>query len=157
MAFPKQSDVEVPLLQVLRDSGGSVPKEVYPKVATYFPDLTPEEQDQRLESSAATRKWWNLVQWARQDLVQAGEVDGSTRGVWKLTEAGRARLSSFEAQPDAQVRIQGKIEATIPDAEARRSALEFLAYAIENADDERPDGWSLKDNGEVSAFIQDVS
>ena len=135
MAFPKQSDVEIPLLQVLRDSGGSAePKEVYPKVATYFPDLTPEEPDQRLESSSATRKWWNLVQWARQDLVQAGEVDGSTRGVWKLTEAGRARLISSDAQPDAQTRIQGKIESAIPDVEARRSALEFLAYAIETND-----------------------
>ena len=146
MAFPKQSDVEVPLLQVLGDSGGSAePNEVYPKVATCFPDLTPEEQDQRLESSSATRKWWNLVQWARQDLVQAGEIDGPTRGVWTLTEAGRARLISSEAQADGQVRIQDKIEAAIPDAEARRATLEFLAYAIENTDDERSDGWCLKE------------
>ena len=146
MAFPKQSDIEIPLLRALRDTGGSAePREIYLKVATHFPDLTPEEQDQRLESSSATRKWWNLVQWARQDLVQADEIDGSTRGVWKLTEAGRARLSNWEAQPNAQVRIQGKIEAAVPDGEARRSALEFLAYAIENADDERSDGWCLKE------------
>ncbi len=146
MAFPKQSDIEIPLLRVLLDSGGSAaPGEIYPKIAADFPDLTPEEQDQRLESSAATRKWWNLVQWVRQDLVAAGEIDGSTRGVWKLTEAGRARLATPAAQPDAQIRIKGKIARAIPDDEARRSALEFFAYAIENADDERSDGWCLKE------------
>jgi restriction system protein len=77
MPFPKQSDVEIPLLEVLRESGGSAePKDIYPKLAERFPDLTPEEQEQRLESSPSTRKWWNLVQWVRQHLVQAGEIDG---------------------------------------------------------------------------------
>ena len=108
------------------------------------PDLTPEEQEQYLDSSQG-RKWWNLVQWVRQALVRTGEIDGSTRGVWKLTDAGRTRLTSAETQPDAQVRIQGKIEVALPDGEARCSALEFLAYAIENADDERSDGWCLKE------------
>ena len=32
--------------------------------------------------------------WVRQHLVQNGKIDGSTRGVWKLTDAGRARLSN---------------------------------------------------------------
>lgn len=94
MAFPKQSDVEVPLLKVLADSGGSSkPRDVYPRLATCFPELTAEDQELRLESSPNTRKWWNLVQWVRQHLVEAGEIDGSTRGVWTLTDAGRARLS----------------------------------------------------------------
>jgi restriction system protein len=34
------------------------------------------------------------VQWVRQRLVDAGEIDGSQRGVWQLTDAGRARLTS---------------------------------------------------------------
>jgi restriction system protein len=43
MPFPKQSDVEVPLLRVLIESGGSAkPQAVYPKVAQHFPDLSPE-------------------------------------------------------------------------------------------------------------------
>ncbi len=94
MPFPKEADIQIQLLQALLDSGGSAePQTVYPKVAACFPDLTPEEQEQRLESTPTTKKWWNLVQWARQQLVQNGEIDGSTRGVWKLTDAGRARLS----------------------------------------------------------------
>ena len=95
MAFPRTSEIEVPLLRVLLANGGSAkPKEVYPKVAEYFPGLTPEEQELRLESSPSTRKWSNLVQWVRQRLVDAGEIDGSTGGVWKLTDAGRVRLAA---------------------------------------------------------------
>jgi restriction system protein len=95
MPFPKQGDIEVPLLQVLAESGGSAkPRDICPKVAAYFPELTPEELEQRLESSASTRKWWNLVQWVRQRLVESRQIDGSTRGVWTLTDAGRARLAA---------------------------------------------------------------
>lgn len=54
MAFPNQRDIEVPLLRVLLDSGGSAkPKEVYPRVAGYFPGLTPEDQEGRLEALRA--------------------------------------------------------------------------------------------------------
>ena len=33
------------------------------------------------------------MQWVRQHLVESEEIDGSTRGLWKLTEKGRARLT----------------------------------------------------------------
>ena len=38
------------------------------------------------------RKWSNLVQWIRQRLVDLGQIDGSQRGIWKITAAGRVRL-----------------------------------------------------------------
>src|SRR5437868_407086 len=96
MAFPKQSEVEIPLLQVLLQNGGSAkPKEVYPKVTSFFPELTADEQEQRLESSPSTRKWWNLIQWVRQHLVETGEIDGTTRGVWRITDVGRVRLDGL--------------------------------------------------------------
>jgi restriction endonuclease Mrr len=103
MAFPKQSEVEIPLLQVLLENGGSAkPKEVYPKVTAFFPELTADEQEQRLESSPSTRKWWNLIQWVRQDLVEIGEIDGTTRGVWTITDVGRARLAAL---PKATIKL----------------------------------------------------
>jgi restriction system protein len=96
MAFPKQSDVEVPLLRALADLGGEAkPRDVYPAVAASFPDLSAQELEVTLESSPSTRKWWNLVQWVRQHLVEAGEIDGSTRGVWKITDSGLSRLKSL--------------------------------------------------------------
>ena len=98
MAFPRQSDVEIPLLTVLAQNGGSAkPRDVYGQLAAHFPKLTAVEQEQRLESSSSTRKWWNLVQWVRQHLVETGEIDGATRGVWTLTPKGNARLTGVPA------------------------------------------------------------
>lgn len=93
MSFPRQREIEIPLLAAIVHLGGEAkPRDVYPLVTQKFPDLTAEEQDERLESSPSTRKWHNLVQWVRQALVQSGEIDGSTRGVWRITPAGRLRL-----------------------------------------------------------------
>jgi restriction system protein len=98
LSFPKQRDIEVPLLAVIDQLGGEAkPRDIYPLITERFPELTAEEQEERLESSPSTRKWHNLVQWVRQRLVQSGELDGSTRGVWKITEAGRKRLNTSEA------------------------------------------------------------
>jgi restriction system protein len=93
MPFPKQREIELPMLAAIENLGGTAkPKDVYPLVAAQFPELSPEEQTQTLESTPpSVRKWWNMVQWVRQHLVEVGELDGSTRGVWKITDAGRAR------------------------------------------------------------------
>jgi restriction system protein len=93
LPFPRQAEIELPLLEVLAELGGEAkPRDVYPLVATRFPLLTAEEQEQRLENYPSTRKWSNLVQWVRQRLVDAGEIDGSQRGVWRISSLGRERL-----------------------------------------------------------------
>ncbi len=93
MAFPKQFDIEIPLLRTIQELGGSgKPKEVYPRVSKLFPQLTEEDLIAKLPSSPSTFKWHNLVQWCRQGLIDKGELDGSTRGVWKLTQKGKDRL-----------------------------------------------------------------
>jgi hypothetical protein len=38
------------------------------------------------------------VQWVRQSLVTAGEIDGTTRGVWKITPKGRDRLARADKE-----------------------------------------------------------
>ncbi|MGZ5474082.1 MAG: winged helix-turn-helix domain-containing protein [Thermoanaerobaculia bacterium] len=93
--FPRQIEIELPLLQVLVDLGGEAkPRDVYPLVAQRFPQLTSEEVEQRLENYPSIRKWSNLVQWVRQRLVDAGQIDGSRRGVWRITSLGRERLTA---------------------------------------------------------------
>jgi restriction system protein len=100
MAFPKQKEIEVPLLAAIEQLGGEAkPCDVYPLVTQRFPDLSAEEQEVRLESSASTTKWHNTIQWVRQALVGAGQVDGSTRGIWKITPAGKQRLSAAPTHP----------------------------------------------------------
>jgi restriction system protein len=92
MSYPKQSEIELPLLKTLLDLGGkAAPKELYPRLTTVFPQLTPEELVARTPSNPSIFRWHNLIQWSRQKLVEKGEIDGSTRGVWKLTPRGRAR------------------------------------------------------------------
>lgn len=100
MAFPKQRDVEIPLLLEIDKAGGQArPRDIYAKVAKHFPQLTTEDLERRLESSPSTYKWHNGVQWARQKLVQKGELDGSVLGVWKVTDAGRRRIGGSLAVP----------------------------------------------------------
>lgn len=99
MPFPTQAEIEIPLLKVINSLGGACqPRQTYPQVARYFPLLTEEEQNQRLENYPNIRKWWNMVQWARQRCVENGEISATTRGIWKITDAGRQRIQSPEAQ-----------------------------------------------------------
>ena len=94
MSFPKQSEIELPLLKILPELGEKAePKELYPTLATIFPQLTQEGLTPRMPSNPSIFRWHNLVQWSRQKLVEKAEVDGSTRGVWKLTARGRARAT----------------------------------------------------------------
>lgn len=48
-------------------------------------------------------------------------------------------------RPDIEQRIQDKIERSLPDEPARRAALDFLGFAIENADEERSSAWYLRE------------
>jgi restriction system protein len=93
MSYPKQYEIEIPLLQTIHELGGAAKTtDIYPRVSKYFPQLTEEDLVAKLPSSPSTFKWWNLVQWCRQGLVEKGEIDGSTRGIWKLTQKGAERL-----------------------------------------------------------------
>lgn len=114
MSLPKQSEIELPLLKVLNQLGGKAePKELYPKIAEMFPELTEEDLTARLASSPSTFRWRNLVQWSRQKLVEKGEIDGSTRGVWKLTVRGRARATGSNATSPEELLLAH--QATLKD------------------------------------------
>lgn len=77
-----------PVIRALRELGGSArPAEVRDKVAE---DLQiPEEKiDELLDSG--TSRFNNQVAWARFYLAKGGYIDSSLRGVWSLTDKGRA-------------------------------------------------------------------
>ena len=77
------------VLQVLDTAGGtSKPNDVYQKMKEVFPIDSPSEQD-RLEKAVA---------FARLLLRQKGYIDGTERGVWKITVAGQQWL--LENLPD---------------------------------------------------------
>ena len=101
MAIPSEKDIELPLIQEIVVAGGEAkPAELYDKVAKHFPHLTSVDQKARHPISGIII-WTNRVQWARQHLVNKGEIDASTRGIWRITDKGRARLDK------AIVRLEG--------------------------------------------------
>jgi hypothetical protein len=50
-------------------------------------------------------------------------------------------------------RIREKLERSIPNEETRRAALALLAFAIENADEERADAWFIKETSHGLALM----
>lgn len=91
MSLPKQDDIELPLLEELERMGGEAqPRDVYPKVTNHFPQVT--QADLHLTTKQSGSLWENRIQFARQKLVEKGEMDKSVRGLWRITDKGRARL-----------------------------------------------------------------
>ena len=86
-----------PLLDALRKLGGSgAPSEVVAQIAEDL-RLSEEEQSELLDSGAP--RFPNQVAWARFYLTREGLLDASKRGVWSLTEKGRAtHLNAKEAR-----------------------------------------------------------
>jgi hypothetical protein len=50
-------------------------------------------------------------------------------------------------------RIREKLERSIPKEETRRAALALLAFAVENADEERGDAWFIKETSHGLALM----
>jgi restriction system protein len=86
-----------PVLDALHHLGGSGrPDEVRSAIAQKL-GLSEQEQSEPLPSKAQPR-FDNQVHWARFYLSKAGLLDASKRGVWALTDKGRAALPLNEAE-----------------------------------------------------------
>jgi restriction system protein len=120
-----------PLLAALKELGGSArPQEVVDLVAKRcsVPDAV---LDQTI--SGGTSRFGNQVHWARYYLAEAGLIDRSRRGVWKLTEDARTRypLSDTEIdelvvrvqEADRQVRAQSTASSPTKPAGTHPSVL----------------------------------
>lgn len=87
-------DYEIPVLKALVKLGGSAnTKNVYPiveKIMTPRLKNHPEEYGHyKIQTDII---WKNKAQWAREYLKRKGQLDGSVRGIWTITNAGRERL-----------------------------------------------------------------
>jgi len=84
-----------PVIQALHELGGSgKPREVVDRVAKN--ESVPEETLDRI-NPAGGQRFPNQVHWARYFLVEAGYIDRSRPGVWKLTDLGNAtKMLSME-------------------------------------------------------------
>jgi restriction system protein len=114
MSIPSEKDIEVPLLKELEAVGGKAkPSDLYDRVAKHFPNLTPSDREAK-HPETDVPIWKNRVQWARQHLVNKGQIDASVRGIWRITGAGRTRIgvSPPTSIPTPQVYAISELLAT---------------------------------------------
>ncbi len=98
MVMPKQSEIELPLLEVINSLGGQAkPQQIYPLITQKFPQLTQADLDEQLVSGG--NKWTNRIQWVRQKLLDQGDLFSPERGVWAITEKGKERISGVNIGP----------------------------------------------------------
>jgi len=107
--------------------GGSARRsddEIYQRVAAHFPLMSASDL-QLTDAAGHTAKFRKHVEFARNLLREKGELDGSVRGVWSITNKGRDRLAREwppSEQPDYSKKLYvGKPrykKSTRPPAEA---------------------------------------
>ena len=98
MALPKQDDIELPLLEEIEGMGGQAqPSELYPKVTIRFPQITQADLNRTTKQGGS--KWENRIQFARQKLVEKGQMDKSVRGIWRITDKGREQRRREKVAP----------------------------------------------------------
>lgn len=135
-----------PVLNALRGLGGSgTPDEVVARVAQ---DLGLSDEVQNELTASGESRYRNQVAWARFYLVREGLLDSSRRGVWSLTEKGKATelahdaaraiflkwVKFFQEQRkarDKKPRIEDEVVADIAEEdEDHRSAVLKLLHAL---------------------------
>ncbi len=84
---------ELPILEVLAQRDGRAPtSEVVAEVGRIVDDQLTDLDRQEIEAGGP--RWKNRVQFARLRLVQRSWlVKGSPRGMWEITDEGRAQVS----------------------------------------------------------------
>jgi len=109
MAFPKQKDIEIPLLKALIAAGGrATPKEAVERVTRDFPDLTPADLIMK-QPSGSDLKWPNMVAWVRNALCDRGAIDRTVRGTWVITETGRQMVKAAGVRPPPVIPLRNTL------------------------------------------------
>jgi hypothetical protein len=116
MPFPEAERVELPILQELEVTGGSDQlRYLYDRLVRYFPQLTPEDLEQR--GSANRSGWHRIVQRAGRQLADKGELRRE-RARWTLTQRGRKRIEAEALRPTpAPASIEGPRAVSHGDAQ----------------------------------------
>jgi restriction system protein len=92
----------VPILIALEEAGGrGTVQEVLAHVERLMKHRL-KKIDWEILSDGRTVRWRNTAQWGRNDMVKQGLLaSDSPRGVWEITEAGRAYLREHRAEAAA--------------------------------------------------------
>ncbi len=85
-----QRDFRLPLMKVILDLGGTAEvKDIREKLLPVMKERLTDDDFEPV--STGEERWWNAACWERSDLVKEGLFrDDSPRGVWELSDEGRA-------------------------------------------------------------------
>jgi len=123
MPFPETSRLELPILQELKATGGGDQlRYLYERLPRYFPQLTPEDLDERAENGRS--RWFRAVQRAGRQLEEKGELRRE-KNQWKLTAKGLKRVEAEEMQLDARSVPVERKEKTLTHKEAQELLVEI--------------------------------
>ncbi|MDX9755670.1 MAG: winged helix-turn-helix domain-containing protein [bacterium] len=107
MCFPEYKDMEEPFVCYIYLNGGKNheirPCDIYDPLADFF-GLTMRDRNMPRPDGYSGTIWKNRVQWLRQRLVNHGYLDGSKKGIWRLTDRGVLLASSVVARYSNQQR-----------------------------------------------------
>jgi len=120
-----------PLINALKTLGGAAtPEDARNQI---IDDLTlSEEVISETRGKLGAKKFNNEVAWARAYLVTEGLIDNSQRGIWSLTDKGKAVEMTDELASEIKFRWQSKVRETEndqDDGEAQERAKHFWMYS----------------------------
>ena len=142
MAVPEFATYMNPVLASLKALGGSARAEEVCAGVSEALNLPDEVLDQRLKNGVS--RFENQVHWARFYLAKTGYIDSSRRGVWSLSDKGRAvvNLSDSDIRSiiqevqalAAKKREERREEPNIPSQEATFEAGDDAPVPLGSAD-----------------------
>jgi restriction system protein len=98
--IPAFNLIKAPALQFFADGKEHPVREVFEALAPHF-HLTEEEKNELLPSGTQ-RRWHNRANWACYDLFRAGLLKQARKGVYQITEAGKALAAEKPAIIDRE-------------------------------------------------------
>ncbi len=123
MSLPDTSRLELPILQELKATGGGDQlRYLYDRLARYFPQLAPEDFDDRAENGR--RRWQRTVQRAGKGLEERGELKRD-KAVWRITPRGLKRVETEAMQPDAKPARVGYVPGVVTHKQAQAMLVEI--------------------------------
>lgn len=95
MPIPTQTQMMLPLLEILNERGEARPKEIYEELAVRV-GVSDEDRHRIIERSGLLiNEFERTVRWTRQTGIVKGLIQKGDHAVWSITEIARAKLGNM--------------------------------------------------------------
>ncbi len=134
MPIPDFQTVMRPLLELSSDGKEHSMREALESLATHF-ELTEQERKQLLPSGQQ-ELFTNRVAWAKTHLRMAGLLEGTARGVFRITPQGKKLLKEHSGRIDMRVL---QTQPGYLEARGRKREKAQIATAADNGENRTPE------------------